>query len=619
MMSATVSSSLRRPAIWLAALLTILLSVSIGYAVYLTKFDSDMQKLAAEHNYILGKANRLLNAELGDVRNSTRLLSAHLRDLLNSQSSRRSVDSAIARVGLSHPSISQLRWLSETGMELHRVNFSNGKSSIVNKDSLQNKQTRYYFTQAKSLRPGELALSPIDLNVENGAVQIPYTPTIRGIYKPITNHPLGNGYFIANFALVDLFENLSNIATARSHLVIAEGDDRWILHYETEKEWAPDLSNEPHNIMTDKPAVFREFRHRPSISLYQNEHNDIYSGIKSSLNAGSHQNATSLYFLVKTEQQFFSELVRQAMIPAISVALFVMLLGGLYFLREIRNKLALEQLSQQLALDKQQLATSLEQQKLLQDELIESEKMASLGILVAGVSHELNTPLGSAILSVSGIQKRTAEITSKLETGLTRKELEHFLSRSADNAEIALTNLNRSAELIKRFKRLAVDRGDEVSAHFKLNLVLDDLSRSITPLVKSNRVTLELSVPSSISMLSYPGIISQVVQNLIVNCLDHAFAEQKNPRIWVVATLQNNRVTLKVKDNGRGIDESVLPRLFDPFITTARGKGNTGLGLHLVHQWVTMVLEGQITVESSATGTTFTLTFPRNVSIPATD
>lgn len=614
-MADLIKPAMRRASTWWMALLVVTLSFTMGYTLYLVRLDASLQKLAGEHNYLLGQASSLFSAELGDVRQSTLLLNTHLQEIIRSKSESISVSDAFSTMGKAHPNIAQIRWLSLRGNEIYRVNFDETGAVVTPDTELQNKSQRDYFKQATHLQPGELLLSHIDLNVENGQVQIPYEPTIRGILRTSKSHPLGSGFLVVNISLSRLFKELKNLSTDRNHLIIGSSDNRWLLHYQPFKEWSPDLNNAPHNLEVDKPELYRTLTEHPAVAMFRNDYGDIYSGHKLALNADTSGPPSTLYFLVKTQREIFSQLHRAASLPAIALAMTVFVCGGLSFIRELRNKLTLEALSRQLEKDKKDLAISLEREKLLQNELVEAERMASLGILVAGVSHELSTPIGGAIISVSSIQQRTHEIEKKMNKALSKRELQEYLTHCEQSSLLALENLNRSGDLIKRFKRLAVDRGNEESASFDLSLIVDDLVRSLGPLLKKRQTNISVAIPENIAMMSFPGILSQVLQNLITNCIDHAMTDQKPLQIYMKAFTQGEQVIVTVRDNGAGISESVRHRIFEPFITTSRGQGNTGLGLHLVHQWVNMVLEGQISFDSSSEGTVFILTLPQNVSM----
>ncbi|WP_414828498.1 sensor histidine kinase [Alteromonas sp. H39] len=614
-MRETITPVLLRASTWWMLLVAFFLAASTGYTLYLVRLDGALQKLAGEHNGVLGRASSLFSAEMGDVRLSTTLLDTHLQDLITERADSSTIIDALMRIGKGHPAISQIRWLSVEGMEMYRINFDGSNAVSVPPSGLQDKSQRQYYQQATALRPGELMVSSIDLNVESGQVQTPYEPTIRGILRAHSNHPLGDGFFVVNIALTTLFSQLKTLSTNHVHLLIASNDDRWLLHTEPAKEWTIDRSSTPHSLKIDTPQLYLALNEQSAVALFRNSRDDIYSGHKFRLNTGSTKQSATLYFLAETQSNIISRLHREALLPAIGLALMVLLISGLIFYRDWRNTFALEVLSKQLKKDKNELATSLEREKLLQDELVEAEKMASLGILVAGVSHELSTPIGGAVMSVSSIQQRTQEFVKKASNGLSKKQLDDYLKHCADSAQLALENLNRSGDLIKRFKRLAVDRGNEESASFDLALTIDDLVRSLSPLLKRQEATLDVSVPANITMLSFPGILSQVLQNLITNCIDHANVDGRRLHIHLKASVQGEQVTITIRDNGGGISDLVRHRLFDPFITTARNKGNTGLGLHLVHQWVNRVLEGQISFDSSPEGTLFILCIPQDIGV----
>lgn len=596
---------------WLV-LTVVLLSLTAGYSLYLVKLDKSLQTLAGEHNYLLGQASSFFSAELGDVRHTTVLLGMHLQDLVNNTDLTQGINNALIRVGKGHSAISQLRWLSPSGMERYRVDFDGNNAVAVPESKLQDKSHRGYFRKASSLSPGEILLSPIDLNVENGRVQTPFEPTIRGILRAQEKHPLGDGYLVVNFALTELFSQLKQLSSERSRLIIASGSDRWLLHPENIKEWSPDLDNPPHNLPLDKPQLFRTLQDRAAVSLFRNSDNAVFSGHRLQLNTGLANLPTTLYFLANTPNHVFSDMKKEAVLPATGLGVIMLIVGGLFYIREQRNKYRLKALSAQLRTDKEELMALLKKQNLLQEELVESEKMASLGMLVAGVSHELSTPIGGAVMSVSSIQQRTEELSKKVNNALSKRQLEEYLEHCKHSSQLAMENLNRSGELIKRFKRLAVDRGNEDAVSFDLASNVDDLIRSLGPLLKKRQTKIDVTIPDNIVMVSYPGVLSQVLQNLITNCIDHANTNDKALRIYLNASLQSGQVTITVRDNGSGIDESVRDRVFEPFITTARGKGNSGLGLHLLYQWVTKVLEGHITLDSSKEGTLFILCLPQN-------
>ena len=326
----------------------------------------------------------------------------------------------------------------------------------------------------------------------------------------------------------------------------------------------------------------------------------------------------NLYFLINTPPGKLSELKREALFPVLlGAALVYVLLGfGLFlFLREQQaRKLLIEALSKEereLREANQALRESLNLQEALQDELVETRKLSSLGLMVAGVAHELNTPTGGALVALSTLDALLARLETKVRDGtLTVEDMDHFLTQERQGLEIARQNTQRSADLIRSFKRLAVDRNESEPTSFELQQCIGDLARTLRPRLKNSMVELSLSVPE-VRLFSDPGILSQIIQNLIENALDHAFTDNQPGAIHVEGSVQGDRVELSVKDNGAGFSGDIKDRLFDPFFTTGRSRGNSGLGLHLVQQWVTRSLKGSIEVSSSpGTGSRFVLSIP---------
>jgi signal transduction histidine kinase len=248
-----------------------------------------------------------------------------------------------------------------------------------------------------------------------------------------------------------------------------------------------------------------------------------------------------------------------------------------------------------------------------QRELVDAEKMAALGQLVAGVAHEVNTPIGIAVTATSGLMQQAREIVRRLADGsLTRRELDAFLAYADEATRLSLRNLQRASELVRTFKQVAVDRGSDGRRRFDLAVHLGELLPSLKLLWKHRPVELELDCPEGIAMESFPGALGQVITNLVQNALTHAFGEQGGGRMRLAAErLEGERIRLTFSDDGSGIAADALPRIFDPFFTTRRGQGGTGLGLHIVYNLVTGKLGGSVQAESApGEGTRFTIELP---------
>ncbi|MBP2299069.1 ATP-binding protein [Azospirillum picis] len=258
---------------------------------------------------------------------------------------------------------------------------------------------------------------------------------------------------------------------------------------------------------------------------------------------------------------------------------------------------------------------ALDELRATQASLIQAEKMASLGQLVAGVAHEVNTPIGITITGASQIQTLVKEVSDRHEANALRKsDFHRFLGDTLEMANLILSNSTRAANLVQSFKLVAVDQSSDERRRFLLKDYIDELLRSLHPTYKT-RTTLGIAVdcPPDLELDGYPGALSQILTNLVMNALIHALAPERPGRIGIAARLlADDCVELSVADDGQGIAPEVLPKIFDPFFTTRRGNGGSGLGLHIVYNLVTGRLRGAISVESrSGEGTRFTLLFPR--------
>ncbi|CAO3402129.1 ATP-binding protein [Azospirillum palustre] len=258
---------------------------------------------------------------------------------------------------------------------------------------------------------------------------------------------------------------------------------------------------------------------------------------------------------------------------------------------------------------------ALDELKATQASLIQAEKMASLGQLVAGVAHEVNTPIGITITGASQLQTLIGELSDRhTANALKKSDFQRFLSDGMEMASLILSNSTRAANLVQSFKLVAVDQSSDERRPFLLRDYIDELLRSLHPTYKARTaLTIDVACPADLELDGYPGALSQILTNLIMNALVHALDPEQPGRIAIAARLLGpDMVELSVGDDGNGIAPDVLPKIFDPFFTTRRGAGGSGLGLHIVYNLVTGRLHGTIGVESHpGEGTRFTLRFPR--------
>lgn len=293
-------------------------------------------------------------------------------------------------------------------------------------------------------------------------------------------------------------------------------------------------------------------------------------------------------------------------------------------LREVQEQLAtfnreleerVRQRTRELREANQALEFSLDAMRRMQDELVQSEKMASLGGLVAGVAHEINTPVGIGVTAGSWLAEKTEELARQLETNSMRKsDLERYIETARESSLTILSNLRRAADLVQSFKQVAVDQTAAEARDFSLRQFLDEALMSLRPRYKRTTHTVDIDVPDTLMLFSYPGDLMQIVTNLITNSLLHGFEGMENGVMRFSAHTEAGKVVIEYSDNGKGMDANLVERVFEPFFTTKRGQGGTGLGMHIVYNIVTQRLKGTIVCRSApGEGAVFTLVLPQDV------
>lgn len=271
-----------------------------------------------------------------------------------------------------------------------------------------------------------------------------------------------------------------------------------------------------------------------------------------------------------------------------------------------------EDRTQELRTSLKQLSTTVTDLKDTQKKLVEQEKMASLGGLVAGVAHEINTPIGVAITASSHLEETLKSTqASFLDNRLTRLEYQKAMEDLIETAQMVMKNLERAAQLVKSFKRLAVDQSSEDIRQFNLKEYLETIIVSLRPNLKRTHHEIRLDVSDDITLFSFPGAISQIFTNLIMNSLIHGFEGIDSGIITICARSTGSRVLLDYFDNGKGVAPEIRHRIFEPFVTTHRHSGGSGLGTHIIYNLVTQALGGTIRFDAEyAPGAHFKLEFP---------
>ena len=279
------------------------------------------------------------------------------------------------------------------------------------------------------------------------------------------------------------------------------------------------------------------------------------------------------------------------------------------------NAIAKRTTEDELRTSKEKAEGALLELNTAQQNLIDAERLAALGGLVAGVAHEVNNPIGISLTVASSFSRRAEMFEAELKSAspLRRSQLEEFVRTSRDAAQQLVANLHRAGELIQSFKQVAVDRSHVERRQFSLSEATDQIIASLRPVLKKAPITLSVDVPEGLLIDGYPGSYGQILTNLFLNAANHAFADGRAGAISISARPRgHDDIEIIFADNGAGMTSDVRRQAFDPFFTTRRNEGGTGLGLHIVYNLVTQQLGGRMMLDSRpGQGTTFRIIMPR--------
>ena len=280
-----------------------------------------------------------------------------------------------------------------------------------------------------------------------------------------------------------------------------------------------------------------------------------------------------------------------------------------------KNAIAKRDAEDELRASKERAESALLELNAAQQNLINAERLAALGGLVAGVAHEVNNPIGISLTVASSFARHADKFDTELRaaTPLKRSQLEEFVRTCRDAAQQLVANLHRAGELIQSFKQVAVDRSQAERRQFGLSEATDQIVSSLRPILKRAPISLSVDVPEGLIIDGYPGSYGQILTNLFLNAANHAFPDGRSGAISIAASLRaDNDIEIIFSDNGAGMTPDVQRQAFDPFFTTRRNEGGTGLGLHIVYNLVTQQLGGRMILESRlGQGTTFRIIMPR--------
>jgi len=291
----------------------------------------------------------------------------------------------------------------------------------------------------------------------------------------------------------------------------------------------------------------------------------------------------------------------------------VTIIYAFIYWRTIAQQLRAKLLEKKVTERTHELAEVIDELKSTQDQLIETEKMASLGKLVAGVAHEINTPLGVSLMATSSIESQSAQLFTKLETKtLSSKSYKNFKKDINTGIALSLSNIKRISELVSSFKKVAVWQSEEEVSKFKLVLLVDTCLLAYAEQFEQHGISVSVNCPNDFELTSFKNAIIEIINRLVNNSLTHGFKNLSQGKINIdICQISTDGFSFIYQDNGKGINDEDLSNIFEPFFTTNRFGGSAGLGLHIVYNLVTQQLQGTIKAEKQNQGIKFILNFPK--------
>lgn len=619
-------------------------TILFSWGSYRFFLDNKISQLAWNESEVLSRSASVFSREMGHIKRVTLLLRNSINARLSAQNTASqtvasqnsmSQNSASSQTEAIIPDdwetqvadefnqfartsklISQVRWIMPNGQEHIRVNSQAGVSTRVPDDQLQNKSDRHYVKNVPD-NSNDVFISSLDLNIENKEIVRPFQPTVRGVVRVDGNLP---GILVVNYDLTKLFELVRTFSSEGVYLEIIDTNGNWVLAADRSLEWGGILHSDDlsFNIKTHFPAIWREMNAADGLERIFDD-GRLWSLLKLHIDEEGIDvkgfQTPSLYFIARSNSEVFSAWRVKLILTIVGIAsIFFTLIAWLiwrqttaqfetYRLLKLvqQEKNQAEQVNRKLNLTNKRLVD-------LQDELVESSKLSSLGLMVAGLAHEMHTPLGGVRMALSSCKIwLDKEIKQHPSDGLEKMD---------SSLLIAEKNLVRALDVVSSFKRIVSDRTAQDMQAFFFHNVVNDILFTYKPVLKKRAdIHIESECPEDIDMLGYPGVISQIIQNLVDNALDHAFQRLDKGVIALTAKKEQDHLILVISDNGRGLSPEIKMHIFEPFFTTGRTKQHTGLGLHLVSQWVNKLMNGRIEVTSElGVGTTFTLTIPLYVA-----
>ena len=597
------------------SIFSLFINFLIVWLVFEQVYQREISAIKSQQDEKLVTINNEITREVSSIEKLTKILAQGpilKKDALDSASSlyalRPNINDYLSNFAVATNNISQIRWIDSQGQERFRVDINDNQSTIVQQRHLQNKKNRYYFIQGMQVAAPDTYTSAIDLNVERGKIVKPHQPTIRVTYRTNREKYLIDGLLVVNFNLNYLFSDIQQYNQKASQVSLLNQSGFWLLHKNPALEWGFMYNNPNNTLASQSPELWSTIVQSEIDSNSVLMDDTLYTyrlSLLSLLENKSNESKKIIILLNSRNGQIINEKEFAVQLAIIFGLLLSLISFGLIYrdqkyqnkLLTLSHKLNIEKV--ELGIVNRQFDATIKQQQRLQASLIEARKLSSLGLLVAGVAHEMNTPIGGAIISVSNADMALKKLNNAVKEGLTKSMLDETMLSIDENLTLAKTNLDKTAVLVKSFKKMAIDRHTDELVLCDIEKLIKELLISLNSRLKNSPIKIRTQFLTNKQIVSRSGIISQVIENLIMNALSHAFEESQTGEVEIKVELNDDKgIILTISDNGCGISDEVKNNILEPFYTTARGKGNTGLGLYMVHQWVTEVLQGELILDS---------------------
>lgn len=598
-----------------------LASIACGGLFGYWRLDNITNPIIKQQNLLQVSAQQKLLNSISDLTLTLHFMSSQsaIIDLISQQAVTHDHENDVVRyfkqLAQQIPNIQQMRWLDEQGQERIRITVKNGAPHLEPAENLQNKANRYYFEEAKDLSAQQIYVSHLDLNIENGELEIPLRPTLRFATPIFCRAGNRRGILVINVDMTTILDEIRALnLTTDNEIRLVASNGMLFVDPQRKQEWGFYLEHPERTFQQHYPITWQQLNNSKARHFRNKE--GIWS-VTEVYPLVHHSAETNWWQIIRYPHSLLLKAQLQTFGWAALIALVLWLPGFAIFLR-LQHLEQQRQHNEQTIIDQKnklesrniRLQNSLAVIEQTKKELGRVQRLSAMGMMVSGVAHEMNTPVGSAVLLLSQMRQQLKELQYGISIGLKRSKLEEFMSQHHASLSLMENALNKIATLVHDFRQLALDRTQSEQRQFYLTEIVSPLHQIIHPLSADNSaVTLRSDIEYIPLLNSYPGPLGQILQIFVENAYLHAFNSGEDMGvITITAKYVEPDWFIEVADNGKGIAEEYLSQLFDPFFTTTRSETSMGLGLYVAHQLAEEFFNCTIEVESHlGNGTVFRL------------